>query len=210
MTTWLPSQQINVIGNPIDFSKFPLRHSQISSSAVRLISIGALEERKNYALLLRAISHVREKYDINVTIVGTGSELEDLKQLTAKLNLDNVVAFVGYVSYEQLIALIHNADFFISTSNTENFGVAIVEALACGVPVIATRSGGPEEFLEQKMGRLSAVKDEIALSKTIIEAIACRDDFNPSDIRSLVKNKFDFPVIKQQVDVIYQGIYQVI
>ncbi len=84
---------------------------------------------------------------VEFQILGTGSEEDRLKALAKKLGVTERVKFVGYVDHAQLPEYLHKADIFIRPSRSEGFGASFVEAMAAGLPVIATQEGGLADFL---------------------------------------------------------------
>ncbi|MFT5620719.1 MAG: teichuronic acid biosynthesis glycosyltransferase TuaC, partial [Flavobacteriaceae bacterium] len=86
------------------------------------------------------------------------------------LNLESVIVIVGSIRNNVLPIWMNTADIFILPSNNESFGIVQVEALACGIPVVATRNGGSEEILNEEIGVLSEGKDAESLCKAIEKA----------------------------------------
>jgi glycosyltransferase involved in cell wall biosynthesis len=120
--------------------------------------------------------------------------------------LNGLVTFIRYVSPEDLLKVFQSTDLFISCSEAENFGVAIVEAMACGIPVISTRSGGPEEYIDTKSGLLVPRNDAKAFAIAIQNAISMRTDFYSDYIRKAIQERFDFHIIGPQITKVYSHV----
>lgn len=207
MEKWCSThKEIEVIGNPVDVKKYPLSHRLRGEHEIRLISVGSLEKRKNYPLLLQALHILLKQSHVKLILIGTGPERERLESLAKQLDIQDNVIFAGYVQEAEYARLLSEADFFVSSSTMENFGVAIVEALTCGVPVISTPSGGPEEYLHTDIGRIAKAHTAEALCDAILDAVSNNSNFNSIEIRDNVKSKFDFPVIGRQIEKVYQSI----
>lgn len=136
-----------------------------------ILYVGRLTEDKNPALALRAFALLPERFSqFSLIVLGAGPLLKELHRLAEKLNIRDRVYFMGYVS--EPWKFYRNAKALVSTSYTEAFGLAVVEALAYGVPVVSTKSGGPQEVLDEgRFGSLVPVEDEIAFSNAVADAI---------------------------------------
>ena len=116
---------------------------------------------KNMAGLLRAFAALHG--EPRLIIFGDGPESGALRTLCAELGLYSRVSFRGHCPREELAEAYAAADCFVLASRSETFGVAYIEAMAAGLPVIATRCGGPEDFVTEENGILIPVDDESAL-----------------------------------------------
>ena len=121
-------------------------------------------------VLLKAMVEVKKVIpDIKLSMAGTGELNEFLKSLAAQLNLSGTVDFVGFVPHEQMYSFISQHHLMVMPSLTEAFGVAALEASACGRPVIASNVGGvPEVVLDGTTGILVPPKDPDKLAQAII------------------------------------------
>ena len=112
------------------------------------------EARKNVAAVLHALGDLRRQHDFHYTVVGDGELLPGLRALTEELGLADRVTFTGAVSHRQKIDLLRNSDLFVLAATAdsrsyEGFGIAYLEANACGTPVLAARAGGAVEAVEE-------------------------------------------------------------
>jgi glycosyltransferase involved in cell wall biosynthesis len=202
MGTQLP---VHVVGNPVDLSRFPTRSHVGTGELFRILSIGSLEPRKNYGLLLRAIAIVAATRHVELVIIGTGPEYSRLQSLARQLNIDSLVKFAGHVSDAEIVAYLGRSDLFISSSIKENFGVVIVEAMAHGIPVIATPSGGPEEYISHEAGKLLSDHHPESLASAILDIIHNYSRYQPDRIREIAA-QFSFEAIGPQISEIYSQI----
>jgi glycosyltransferase involved in cell wall biosynthesis len=105
------------------------------------------DPRKNMAALIAAVARARgQGHDIRLKAVGAAPD-EPLRQAVRDSNLDGVVDFPGEVGRERLIDFYREIDVFVVPSHQEGLCIAGIEALACGVPVVSTRCGGPEDYV---------------------------------------------------------------
>ncbi len=138
--------------------------------AVRILAVGAVAPRKGYDLLVRALCELRD-LDWHLTIVGDRTRspetAADLDRLIFQLGLDQQITCTGAVSAEQLDVLHENADLFVQTSWFEGYGMALADAVAYGLPVIATRTGAAPRIVASDAGLLVPPGDQIALTRAL-------------------------------------------
>lgn len=132
-----------------------------------LLSIGRLLENKDYPTLLSAFQEVLETNpNARLIILGEGEERPVLEKRIQDLNLADSVSMPGAVP--NIFPYLKAASLFVLPSRSEAFGNVVVEALACGLPVVSTDCGGPREILEDgKYGQLVPIGDAHAMAKAI-------------------------------------------
>lgn len=153
----------------------------------RIITIGRLKEQKNHAMLIRAIKLLSKEVDAALMIVGTGELEEETQRLITEENMQDRVIMAGHVPNP--IPFYLAADLFVLSSDYEGFGNVIVEAMACGLPIVSTDClSGPAEILEDgRHGILTPVGDEVAMASAIAEALK-----RPVDKSELQQRAADF------------------
>ncbi|MCA1657592.1 MAG: glycosyltransferase [Actinobacteria bacterium] len=116
-----------------------------------ILAAGRLAEKNRFATLIRAIGTARTLIpNLRCYILGRGHQLDLLRALAAKLGCQAAVTLVGYVSDADLGAYLRSADLVVATAGgNEGFGLFVSEALACGVPVIATDRGGHVDLIRE-------------------------------------------------------------
>lgn len=134
----------------------------------RWIAVGRLETQKDYPTLLRAMARLR---DASLTIAGDGSLRQPLEAMARHLGVEDRVVFLG--TRTDIPEQFANHDGYVLSSSWEGFGLALAEAMASGLPVVATRSGGPSEIVGEDgaCGLVVAPGDEAALAEAM-EAVA--------------------------------------
>jgi len=150
-----------------------------------LVGAGRLVEEKNFPLLIAAVQAIRNLVDVRCLILGDGLMRESLEE-----NLPENVQLVGRVlSPEEYF---RHADLFVLSSTYEGFGNVAIEALSCGLKVVATDCGGTSHILDNgKYGRLVPPNDLDALIQAIIDELA-----TPRDPEMLKARAADFHVSK--------------
>jgi glycosyltransferase involved in cell wall biosynthesis len=137
-----------------------------------LLAAGRLATQKDYPTLLRAFALVREKVDASLVILGEGELRNDLERLAGELGIADRVSMPGFTSNPY--AWMRQADVFVMSSAWEGLPTVLIEAMACGTPVVSTDCpSGPDEILEGgKWGALVPVGDHEALAQALLEALA--------------------------------------
>lgn len=113
--------------------------------------IKCLEEIYNIDVLINAFYLLKKKYPANklkLMIVGVGSKDADLKKLVNELALSGDVVFTGRIPFAEVSEYFNMIDVFVNVSNYESFGVSVIEAMACRIPVVASNTGGLKEIIE--------------------------------------------------------------
>ena len=119
---------------------------------------------------VKFIDKVRPAENIELRIYGKGPQLDELKKLVKSCNVERYVSFKGYVPNQEVPDVLNQMDVFLLGSKSESFGVAAVEAMACGLPVIATEVDGFREVIEDKItGFLVPVEDEKRMSQYMMQ-----------------------------------------
>lgn len=142
-----------------------------------IVSVGRLDPQKNFSLLLRAFREVLDTRQARLVLVGDGSERRELEQLAADLKIDQWVHFAGFK--QNPYPYLANANLFVLSSNFEGFGLVLVEALACGCPIVSTDCpSGPREILEDgRWGRLVPPADSSQLAHAMLESLQSDHDY---------------------------------
>lgn len=132
----------------LSHKKINSKFINILASANYIVSFGRLDERKNISSLLYVFKQIlKTSPDLKLVIIGRGEEKEKLESLVTNLNIKNNIIFLGFL--DNPYPYIKFAKAFIFTSHYEGFGLTIIEAMACGVPIISVDCPhGPREILE--------------------------------------------------------------
>lgn len=145
------ADNLEVLPNVVTLSGISPR-SAPPESLTRWICVGALIERKRPALVLDAFATFRKSNpEAELVFVGSGELRDALARQADSLGLASRVEFAGALPPDRAVAEIRKSDLLVHLSSRETFGVVVAEAVGCGTPVIATRSGGPEEILDDEL-----------------------------------------------------------
>jgi len=133
--------------------------------------VGKFAHFKGIDVLLKAAKIYENEFDSVATLImGHGNRYQELVDLKERLNLKNVY-FIGHLDQEDAARVLNIADVSVVPSREEAFGLVAIEALACGVPVVATNRGGLPDFIDESVGALVDAEDYIGLAEAIIKEI---------------------------------------
>ncbi len=194
LQNWVP--QAEVIYNPVDTDFFDLSNE----NGQYVLAIGRLEHEKGFDLLLEAIQNLP---DVKLKIIGEGSQKENLLEKSSRLKLDDRVEFIGEKTREEVRRYIHKCQFLVLPSRYETFGNVVLEAMACGKPVVATRCGGPEEILTEYSGVLCD-KDVTDLGSAIHEMVKTYSEYSPEKVREEAVSRFGVTEWFRQLEQIFK------
>ncbi|NJD54800.1 MAG: glycosyltransferase [Nitrospirae bacterium] len=164
---------VHVVPNPVDVQKIQALSGEAVPGALFagdvpvILSAGRLSKEKGFDCLMRSFAGLKAKHDARLVILGEGKEEDALRILAGELGISDDVFFAGYV--ENPWKYMRHATMVVVPSLYEGFGMVIVEAMACGVPVIATRAyDGIEDIVEHgASGLLVLPGDESALTEAM-------------------------------------------
>ena len=178
----IESQKINVIPNGIDAGKFYTIDKIKAKQKLRLnnndslvLSVGALIPRKGHHITIEAVSLLKAKYpNLKLLIAGKGPMKEKLNNLAEELGVSNRVVFLGQIPNDELIYWYNPSDLFCLSSSREGWANVLTEAIACGIPAVATNVfGAPEIITQGKNGFLvNRCAEDVAKG---IEAVLIQD-----------------------------------
>lgn len=197
------SADINIIPNIIEISK-PV--ARIQTEEIRILVVADLiDEIKNLSGVLKAFSSaLKAESRLRLRIIGHGKDEKALKELSKSLGLIGaLVTFDGLKSNEEVYTAIWQCDFLVMNSRFETFSLICAEALSCGKPVIATRCGGPEEFINEHNGILIPVDDDQALCEAILRMTKEMKNYPPEKLREEMIEKFSAAHVGKKISEIY-------
>ena len=201
-TANISCDKITIINNPTVTSELmikanePLDHPWFKSNQPPVIlGVGRLIPQKDFPNLIKAFEKVRQSYIAKLMILGEGSERNNLEALVRHLGLEKEVAMPGFV--ENPFAYMKQASLFVLSSAWEGLPNVLIQAMACGTPVIATDcQSGPREILANgEYGKLVPINNPTALAETIVKALQNKSDTNKAQNHIL---NFNFNKIFQQ------------
>lgn len=179
----IPKSKFKAIHNPVASRPTPNHQTMTATDALwgvqhggRILSVGRFKPVKNHPLLLQAFTQFAQSPDARLMFLGTGPDEVALRSMVDQLGIADRVIFAGF--HPDPTPFYMTADLFVISSNYEGFGNVIVEALACGIPVVSTDCpSGPAEILENgRFGTLVPVNDAAALAAAMDASLSSQLD----------------------------------
>ncbi len=186
--------RVRICPNVVPTDRIPLRPEPVTDLR-RWIYLGKFAAHKRVDVLLEAFGVVAlERGDLELTLVGTGPLEDGLRARAAQLGLTDRVRIVPSVPHDEVPALLHAHDLLVHPSTVETFGMTTVEAVASGLPVLVTASGGPDETLagiERIAGEIVPVSEGVVDVVAGYRRLAARlDELDPVAARDAITSRY--------------------
>lgn len=172
-----------VVPNVVDTDFFTMPPKERQRYPFTFLAIGNMNYNKGFHVLLRAFaSRFKGRRDVRLVLGGEGPQRLEFQQLAGELGLQEAVHFTGGLGRNEVREEIWRANALILPSFRETFGVVLIEALSTGIPVIATRSGGPQDVVTPDVGILCEPGQEGELAEAM--ASLMERSFRPEELRA--------------------------
>lgn len=163
---------VGVVGDGFNLDEFQ-NHVMYRHRAPYLLAMGRLVHKKGFDLLIHAFSKVKSEFPrLELLIAGDGDERDALERLIAELGLRDRVTLLGFADRGKTIALFLGCEFFVLSSRVEPFGIVVLEAMASHKAVLATRSGGVVDLVQDGVNGLLVEPTADALAAGMREMLA--------------------------------------
>lgn len=196
-----------VVPNVVNTDEFTLSSTNKTAGKIfTFLNVGSLVKEKNQQLLLEAFSIVSQKVEnIQLKIVGDGILSTQLTKLATELKIEDKVHFLGLLNREKVISEMQQSNGFVLSSQIETFGVVVIEALSCGLPVVSTMSGGPDSILTQDyLGKLCNTSPE-ELAEAMEYVVLNSNNFEPQKIRDYAVLNYSGKAVGSKLITLYQN-----
>ncbi len=197
----------HIVPNPVAkqfFENVRSAKTQGGDASPIFVNVAGLTSIKNQQMLINAFCEVQREFPLaRLWLVGDGPEKKALIQTARKMGVESSVVFFGKKAADEIPSLLRKADVYVLSSNYESFGVAAVEALSSGLPVVATRCGGPQEIVWKEDGALVAVGDQRALARQMLFIAKNLEKFDPKVISRRAFGRFSSCKIMKRLKEIY-------
>jgi len=193
------------IPNIVHVEKFPLKTNNKETGFFNFLIVGTLNSNKNHQLALEAIPLIKEK-NCRLTIIGTGPLMNKLKKTAAKLTITDTVDFVGYVDNQLLFHYFHQNHALLVTSKYETFGITMIEAMCCGLPVISTPVGVAHSLITDKKFGYICKPNPHDLAQAMQHIMSSK--FDPHIIRTMITETFSAEIIAMKLITLYEKTFK--
>lgn len=177
----------------------------------QILYVGRLHLVKGVDVLLRALALlVQRRPETRLVLVGgnfyshTTGEVAHMHQLAVELKLMPHLEFVGPKSPAEVATYMRRSAAVVVASRSETFSAVLVEALACGTPVVSTRCGGPEDIVTEETGCLVPKEDPPALAEAIQSVLAQPGRYPAATLRASALRRFSWPTLAEQSFAMYR------
>jgi glycosyltransferase involved in cell wall biosynthesis len=198
--------RFKIVPCTVDTEAFRPKIAQPNGETKQLVYIAILDQpRKGLNFLLEALSALsRHRHDFHLHVVGDGPRRSEYEGMATELGVRDSVTFHGRIEREEIVQLLHRSHLFVLPSLFENFSVATAEAIATGTPVVATRCGGPEDFVTEEVGLLVPPGDVAALSEAVDWMLDHCHEFDPAALAAYARSRFSHEAVGRQLHEVYQ------
>jgi glycosyltransferase involved in cell wall biosynthesis len=203
-------KQCEVIPNFINFEKFQeleTTNTNFKSDKFNYINISLMTEKKGIDILLKALNKIVYNYgykDVFLHLVGDGPKRNEYEKLAKNLRITNYCKFYGLVSNDEIPSMLSSCNALIISSRIETFGVVGIEAMAAGLPVIATICGGPEDYVKDFNGVLVEKENVDELAKGMLYVKNNYNKYNSKMIKKYAYENFSKEAVTKKLIKIYE------
>lgn len=200
------AKNFEVIENTADVRCFFYDEQKSGSNTFRFVHVSNMTYQKNVEAIVECfIAFQKDHPETELYLVGQVAE--SVRQLVVSSDLlDRKIFFVGEISYEAVAIQLQQANALLMFSRFENSPCSIIEALCCGLPVIATNVGGVSELVNSDNGMLIKENDKPALIKAMQDLVSGYGNFNRQAIADAAGARFNFNVIGKKLDDVYNRV----
>jgi len=205
------TREIKILNNVVNTALFePKPTHQKRGKTTHLLFVSAyLHPAKGLDILMSALSHIlkTEPQSLCLSIVGNGPLLEKYQLLAREISIEeNCIFYGGGLAREKVAQLMQECDFFVLSSLGESFSCVLIEAMACGKPVVATICGGPEYFVTPEVGLLVPPNDVEALEEGLRKMIKEYRSYDFAKIALYVEENFSYAAFSQKLMELYRSV----
>jgi glycosyltransferase involved in cell wall biosynthesis len=200
--------RFRVVSNPVDTSVFHPPDASPEAKPTRLVNVALHGPNKALDVLLRAFrSLVDRRPELTLDLVGEGPLTPDLKRLATDLGLAEHVRFLGPMDPPAVATVLRESHVFVLSSLVETQGIAVMEALCCGLAVAATRAAGVSEVVSDGYESvLAPPNDPDALASAVQEAIDRYPRLDRADSARRAAERFSLDAVGRTWDEIYRSL----
>lgn len=199
-------EKVVITPNKIEFNHFSPDKKELGEEVMVLTICNLNDFEKNISGMIEAINYLIQNESINIKlqIIGEGIDEIKLKKLASEYGLLNTkIFFLGKIENHLLTNYYRNSDFYILNSNFETLNISTIEALMHGLPAVASKCGGPQDYLNQQNSIQVKTKDTNDLVRGIKEMIEKQETLNRREIKSEIEKLYNEKVVMESLKRLY-------
>jgi glycosyltransferase involved in cell wall biosynthesis len=205
------NERLRVIPVGVDMEQFTPLPVEEQPDPDSILFVGRIHETKGVDVLLHAMRLlVDHRPAVRLSLIGgsfyrqTQIQEERLMRMAEELGLARHVRFLGIQAPSQVAEAMRRSALLVLPSRRETLGAVLIEALACGIPVVATRCGGPEDVLTDTVGRLVETDDPSGLAEAVLTVLEQRERYDPQVLRKYAAERFSWQRVAEQTVDLYR------
>ena len=197
----------SIVVNNMVSNDFVYLNKKRNDNVVRFVSVGNVVPIKGFDILIKAFNKSKLPKDKwCLVIVGSGAEYPKLKSMIGVYGLEDNIHLVGRKERKEVIETLQNSDVYVLSSYSETFGVSAIEALACGLPVIATECGGTDDYMNEGNGIVCPVGNVDKMSDAIKYMFVHFKEYDKLKISDDCSEHFSSRAIAHQLNNIFNEV----
>ncbi len=195
-----------VIPFSVDHSRFSPQ-TRTPDGIVRMVCCCRLVAEKGVFELIMSFSHALETHrTLRLTLIGSGPDETALRAHARQFGVYELIDWKGQLENDAVADIMAGSDFFVLPSHFDTFGVVYIEAMACGLPIIATRCGGPDGFIHEAQGILVEVKNTAQLTAAMCQMVEDYANYDRHGIRAYSEGCFADAMVVDSVSKVYDRV----
>lgn len=198
---------VRVIPNPVSDEVFKTNKNIAKFGEFTIVHISTLDANKNVDLIIDAfdVFHAKVSYS-RLKIIGNDCLSDKANQSLSKATAINSIDLLGKKSRLEVADILLKSHLYIQASSKETFGIPIVEAMMSGLPVVTTRSGGPESFVSDNIGMVVDRPDPSEITKALLQLHSAYSNYDPDIIRNYAIKNFSEGAVANSLFDMYNSI----
>jgi len=197
-------QNVRIVPNVVDTNCFHFKPKE-PNKIFRWLHVSTMYPLKNVDKIIRAFNElppIKKEWELIIC----GPVNKQYEQLVEQLNLPSKIKFTGEISYEEVAAEMQKADAFILFSKHENFPCVVIEALCCGLPVVASNVGGIPEAVDETNGVLVEPENVSALQNAVTTVMQNPNKYSNENISKDAVSKYNYQVVAKKFITAYNEV----
>ena len=183
--------KLSLLPNPVDENIFTLKKNFNITPPFIIICISLFRPEKRIDLILKSFKNiVKTGINAKLKLIGDGPLKYKINKQIQSLGISDLVESLGYLKQRQIVNELHKSHLLVLPSEIETFGMVLIEAQACGIPVVATDCGGPSDIITNETGIIVKPKSIDHLTQGLKKMIHNLNNYNPNKIRENTIKKF--------------------